>query len=739
MIYHRRNHLFFLIIILSLMMAACQHKIATPADENMQTATESETRERTPNTTLSATLASTKTPVPEPTASGTPTASPTGSWFEKALELTPFPFIDTQISLQNSESVRELAVWGTGEVNDILLSPDGVLLAVGTNLGVYLYDSLTFKLLLFMPTRCAVQAIAFSTENTWIALGENGGLIEVFDYVEDIPITSLNLNRANLRESDEMTLAFSDEDIHLIAVIKTEGQIHINRWEISTWHPTASFSLNKGLADFINIEVDLLGIFSQETLTFQSLSHSDESHTIPLTNAVSEVLWGQIGTYEPQIIPSPQGDFFIENSGSAVILWRILKDKVSYRLDDYPTSLPDPCYNAPDTCLNANGSFSWDCSDSPNLPPIELIAMTPDNVMVLISLNQGGTEFRRVSDNILAWKSDEQFKAVTFSPGGEFFFGLKANGIIEKRSTLDGELLDSLTRHPSELYDLAFSPNGTVLAAGFNDGFVRMYSLLDGQMLGVLTGSARSLTFSPDGALLAGGLDDGQVRIYELDLRRYYDLSPGHLAAVTDLVFSFDGNELLSVSDDCTTSLWDLTGRYRKWHDSPVEEDPFRIWDVVMPSNSAFRFISGNREGLFRLENTDIWECVLPLQNGFNDLALSSDGSYLGAAGTQSWLLTDLESGGDMKLHQLVSDPASEGVSLSFTLDGSTLILAGEQELQFWSTSEATLCSSMRFYAETPPDGRPVALEISPDGMLIALGTKDGLIHIFGLPLTSLD
>jgi len=739
MIDRRNIPLILWCLIFMLMAAACQHKTTSQIPVIPLTATVSRTSHATAGATLTPTRHPTNTATPEPTPSAVPTITPTIRWDERGLELTPLAYLQRDINTQNIETAQELAVWGTGRANDILLSPDGVLLAVGTNIGVYLYDSLTMELLLFFPTRNAVQSIAFSNENPWVALGESGGIVEIFDYVEVMPMRTLEIHQTNLISPNRVSLAFVADESQLISIIKTDDEIHINRWDTSDWQTAVSFSITRGLADYINIDTDLLGVFSKDALTLQSLIHPDESHTIQLTTPVSEVLWHQISKYEPEIISARDGDFILFNTGNAVILWHILEDKVAYRLDEYPESLPNPCYDAPDTCLNANGGFSWECSSTPTIPPIELIELSPDNVMVLISQYKGVSEFRRVSDSILAWQIEEVFTDVTFSPGSEFFFGLKPNGMIEKRGTLDGELIDSLNRHPSRLYDLAFSPDGSILAAGFNDGYVRLYSLLDGQMLGVLNGNAQSLAFSPDGSLLAGGLDDGTVRIYELDLGRYYEISPGHLDAVTDLAFSLDGKQLLTVSDDCTASLWDLTDRYRKWQFIPDEDNPFRLRDVEMVSDISLQFISGNRNGIYRLKVNEALDVWASSENGLSDLAVSPNGDYLGAAGTQSWLLANLESPLSIDLHPLESEPHSKGYALAFTSDGSALILATEQDLQFWSAANARFLASLRIYDEAAPNGQPVAIEVSPDGMLIALGTQDGLIHIFGLLSASQD
>ena len=321
-----------------------------------------------------------------------------------------------------------------------------------------------------------------------------------------------------------------------------------------------------------------------KTLALQSLKYVEDNDLLDLPSTIADSFWTRMVNEGGEVAASSDGDFIIISNGAALAHWELLSNEYTYLLDDYPSRIPDPCSQAPDTCLNTSGGFSWSCDGSTAMAPIELIALTPDNIMVLISRNDNLTEFRRVSDGLMPWEIKATFTDVAFSPGGEFFFGLRSDGTIEKRSTLDGTLVDFLNLHPSRMYDIAFSTDGSVLAAGYSDDWIRVFSAASGEMLGVLTGTAQSLEFSPDGALLAAGLTTGAVRIFDLAEGSYYDINPGHLDAVTALSFSSSGDLLLTGSADCTTSLWNITGRYRVsdqdslWR-SAYPDQPGAPWD----------------------------------------------------------------------------------------------------------------------------------------------------------------
>jgi len=187
MIHQRRAQLYYILFIFISLLSACQQNSTTTHIDTPIVKTPTSKYRRTPTATYLPSITPTRTSRPEPTPFATATITPTDRWDDRALELTPFPLTGNEISMQNVDEVRELAVWGTGRVNDLVLSPDALILAVGTNIGVYLYDSLNYELIALLPTRSPVQSIAFSVENLWIALGEAGGFLEVFDYVELTP------------------------------------------------------------------------------------------------------------------------------------------------------------------------------------------------------------------------------------------------------------------------------------------------------------------------------------------------------------------------------------------------------------------------------------------------------------------------------------------------------------------------------------------------------------------------
>jgi WD40 repeat protein len=724
---------------LALLICACQPQTPTPGPTSSTTRTPTQQvspiTTKTPTRPPSGAATASSTQTQTPSATPIPTPTPTSRWDEQSTVLTPLSPL-AKIATDKTHLIEPLAVWGTGHIQDLVFSPDGLILAAVTPIGVYFYDSLSYEIQALYQTPFAPQTLTFSENEDWAAIGQSNGAVDVIAY--DTSTLIARLQSANL-EGEPITnlkLHFSESEDSLIAIYKTPAKIHVRLWETETWQIESSSAIPTGLSWFFNPQAGLVGSLFNDTLVLQSVYDPEEQQTLTLPTDISEDFLMALTYSDHETISAHNGEFLILNNGMDMIRWNLNQDHLTYQLSLFDTYLPSPCTQAPASCLKTNNEISWTCGDGPGIPPISALALTRDDIMFMVSFKTGGTQFRRASDGDLAWEIEPNFTQILFSYGGDFFYGLRPDGTLEKRTTLDGSLIEFLEQHPEPLYDLAFSPDSSALAAAYGDPWIRVYQTGTGQMLGVLNGTASSLSFSPDGQLLAAGLVDGTIRIFRLLKGDFYDLPKRHQDQITDLSFSENGVYLLSGSRDCTARLWQVESRYQITAINPGGPEPFRISQVgILPEDQRL-VMTGNRSGIFTFVNNSTTDIILDTAYGFNDLALGGFGSFLGVTGAQTFLMTYDPQTGFGTPKTLDAGLASEGYALAFSPDSRLLILSTIQNLEFWQVPDGVLLGHLNIYNLTRQNALPMDLEIAPNGQLIALATRDSLIHIFGIANT---
>jgi WD40 repeat protein len=73
------------------------------------------------------------------------------------------------------------------------------------------------------------------------------------------------------------------------------------------------------------------------------------------------------------------------------------------------------------------------------------------------------------------------------------------------------------------------------------------------------TKNVRCSSFRSDGRLLVAGGDDRRLRVFNVANKGLLKQLKGHSGPIQDACFTQDPSKLLSVSEDQTVKLWDLT------------------------------------------------------------------------------------------------------------------------------------------------------------------------------------
>ncbi|KAH7904500.1 quinon protein alcohol dehydrogenase-like superfamily [Hygrophoropsis aurantiaca] len=248
---------------------------------------------------------------------------------------------------------------------------------------------------------------------------------------------------------------------------------------------------------------------------------------------------------------------------------------------------------------------------------------------------RGGMVLWDLESRTVIWKKEVGVYCVAYSPNGK----LVAASHLKEIVLLDAETGQQI-REPL-LFDedsmsggflaLAFSPDGTRLAAGSDEsGNIRVFDVTTGALIVAPFGAhdwtrtVTSLVFTLDGQQIITASRDGFIRVWDTatgqqvgDPMSAYD----SLYAQSQIVLNADGRRIAGASRDGTVRVWDLATRRQISHgDSLLEAQPKCAFRSVAWSPDGRSIVAGGGGPIQRLSNSPIdnrihlWD-VPPLDN----------------------------------------------------------------------------------------------------------------------------
>ncbi len=147
---------------------------------------------------------------------------------------------------------------------------------------------------------------------------------------------------------------------------------------------------------------------------------------------------------------------------------------------------------------------------------------------------------------------------------------LKTERNIVLRDVETGDHIRTLIGHTDDVESLAFSPDSQTLASGSRDKTIRLWDIETGRSkvvtdpswadnVRMYAGVASKIAFSPDGQTFASGMKRGDIHLWETATGAKKKTLRGHSQRIAHIFFSADGQMLISVSDDGTMLIWNLT------------------------------------------------------------------------------------------------------------------------------------------------------------------------------------
>jgi WD40 repeat protein len=604
---------------------------------------------------------------------------------------TPFLPELEPITVDNAEQLTEISVLGRGTIETLAWSPDGMTLAVGGSLGIWLYDaeSLTTQPHLIEEMNGAIEHVAFTADSSAL-IASNENAVRLWDVMTGSMVSQI------VGYPDPVYHVAVNHDGTMLALATWDG---IHRREVATGSDVAVWT-----EDYLQ-PIDRIA-FSPDGRTLALALYND--HTIRLWDVATATEIAALTGHTDRIMDltfSPDGTVLASSDVSQIVwLWDLTTYSSITSLDTWATSL----------------SFS---------PDGRMLVTTGTSVILW--------DIEARSQIINLPMNQRRIKDAAFSPDGRMLAAGDSNTVQIWDTTTASEI-ELLEGYRDGVRSIAFSPDGVTLASASADGLVQLWDVSTESEVASFRPpySMAILVFNSDGSLLAGGDIIGTIYLWDIDAKRLINRLNGHPARVAELVFSVDDILLASSGwDDSTVRLWDLEGgeeavRIETDAGSGIEglafspdgttlaysvRDKVHLWDVA--SQADYDILEWHSSGF-----------------GIEKLVFSPDGDTLAIGqfgGVRFWDVTSLT-----EIGRVATGTVTD---MAYSPNGSILAVSADTGVfQFIDVEAQEQILSLRGHSlgsTLPVEEYVWSVSFSPDGMILASSAEDGTIRLWGVPV----
>ncbi len=598
---------------------------------------------------------------------------------------------------------------GKGGINVMQFSPDGTLLAVGSNIGVWLYDAKTGKEITMFPGMC--QSLTFSPDGRFLANGGgrfSGNELQLWEVAtgRKVPFIDALSSASVVRFSEDGKVLTSVDGwgntIRRLDVETDESTVKNfeNRPERRITFPEPyALTHDKFVVGGRRTKIELWDVTTGKMLSiFDEIG--EDKHVIALAFSPDGTRLASVSKNTNANIKTTLRLWDTTGNDKPIILRNIFRKQ---------TGWTNALAFSPDGKMLASGSTD---------KKVRLWNTTTGRLIGRLTGHING------------------IASLTFSPDGTILVSSSTDGAVLFWNTeTKNRLPTRITGHTGYVKAVAFLKNNTTLASVAFNGSITFWDLKTPQVsefqtighLDLLTTTA----FSPDAAKLASIRAKGNVTFMEDIGLGFSELISDNYLRLTDVQ---TGRELTNIVTGGIPSEIAFSPQGKIVAFSSYN-NIIRVWNtetgtsVNMPLSDELNF---NEDGYLVSPHG----AFFPQLPEISALEFSTDGEKL-VSGTWKGQVDmwDVESGAALTSFTVQNPGREQITTLSFSSNGVLLAAGSTDRIYVMGSSKLTLLREI--------DGGVETLVFAPDSLVLVSGLGSGVIELWdvesGDKLTTLD